>query len=421
MPFKSFVIGSIRQVLRGSRTYYAWLAFLLVLIVVGMVGYAEQLSVGLIRTNMRDPVSWGFYIGNFTFLVGVAAAAVILVIPAYIYQWKPIKEIVILGELLAVCAIVMCLLFVTCDMGRPDRVWHLMPFVGKWNVPSSLLAWDVLVLNIYFVLNFVIVTHLLYRAYIGRDYSKRFATPLILASIPAAVSIHTVTAFVYNGLGARPYWNSAILAPRFLASAFCSGPAIMLILLQIVRRTTHIEIKKEAIWKIAELMAYAMFINLFLFAAEIFREYYSATEHLLFTRSAFVGLRGHSTIVPFTWLSIFLSVGAFLLFLIPRTRRNPITLNLGALMIYGGVYIEKGIALVVPGFTPSTLGEIYEYWPSRTEIMVSVGIYGVGFLLYTLMVKVAVPVMSGTFHAAAGVAHGAREAALEPAAAPERA
>ena len=420
MSFKSFVLGSIRLALRGSRTYYAWLAFLLVLIAVGIVAYVGQASAGLIRTSMRDPVSWGFYIGNFTFLVGVAAAAVVLVIPAYIYQWKPIKEIVILGELLAVCAIVMCLLFVTCDLGRPDRFWHLMPIVGRWNVPSSLLAWDVLVLNLYFVLNLVIVTHLLYRAYTRRPYSRRFATPLILASIPAAVSIHTVTAFVYNGLAGRPYWNSAILAPRFLASAFCSGPAIMLILLQIVRRTSAIEIKKEAIWKIAELMAYAMFVNLFLFGAEIFREYYSATEHLLFTRYAFAGLAGHTTIVPFSWLSVFLSVGAFFLFLIPRTRRNPVTLNLGALMIYGGVYIEKGIALVVPGFTPSTLGEIYEYWPSRTELMVSAGIYGVGFFMYTLMVKVAVPVMNGTF-LAASAARGSRAPAVDAGTAPGRA
>jgi len=250
------------------------------------------------------------------------------------------------------------------------------------------------VLNLYFVLNLVIVTHLVFRAYTGRPYSKRFATPLILASIPLAVSIHTVTAFVYNGLAARPYWNSAILAPRFLASAFCSGPAIILVLLQILRRTTRLEIKDHAIWKIAELMAYAMFLNLFLFGAEIFREYYSRTEHLLFMQYLFSGVRGHTTIVPYAWLSLLLSLGAFLLFLIPKTRKHPVTLNLGALMIYTGVYIEKGIALVIPGFTPSTLGDIYEYFPSRVELMVAGGIYGVGFLLFTLMVKVAIPIVT---------------------------
>jgi Ni/Fe-hydrogenase subunit HybB-like protein len=389
-----FVRDSVRLVSRGGRAYYAWLAFLVVLIAGGIAGYMEQLDRGLIVTHMRDQVSWAFYIGNFTFLVGVAAAAVVLVIPAYIYQWRPIKEIVIVGELLAVSAIAMALLFVTVDIGRPDRFWHLMPFIGRWNAPSSLLAWDVLVLNLYFLLNLVIVTHLIYRAYKGRSYSKRFATPLILASIPLAVSIHTVTAFVYNGLAARPYWNSAILAPRFLASAFCSGPAIILVLLQILRRTTRLEIKNEAIWKIAELMAYAMFLNLFLFGAEMFREYYSATDHLLFTQYAFSGVHGHAKIVPYAWLSLFLSLGAFLLFLIPRTRKHPVTLNLGAFMIYGGVYLEKGIALVIPGFTPSTLGDIYEYFPSRVELMVAAGIYGVGFLLFTLMVKVAIPLVT---------------------------
>ena len=398
MLFYRFFLGSLRLVTRGSKAYFAWLAFLLVLIGIGVAGYIMQLHGGLVRTNMRDQVSWAFYIGNFTFLVGVAAAAVVLVIPAYVYQWKPIKEIVVFGELLAISAVSMCLLFVMVDVGRPERAWHLLPLLGSLNIPRSLLAWDAVVLNLYFVLNLVIVTHIVYRAYTRRSYSKRFATPLLLFSIPAAVSIHTVTAFLYNGLAARPYWNSAILAPRFLASAFCSGPAIILLLLQLLQRHTKLEIKNEAIWKIAELMAYAMFINLFLFGAEIFREYYSDTEHLLFTRYAFTGLHGHRAIVPYVWLSLFLSITAFLLFLIPATRKNTTTRTLGALMIYGGVYIEKGIALVIPGFTPSVLGDIYEYTPSMVEIMVSVGIYGVGFLLYTLMLKVAEPIMRGEFH-----------------------
>ena len=194
--------------------------------------------MGLVVTAMRDQVSWGFYIGNFTFLVGVAAAAVVLVIPAYVYDWKPIREIVIFGELLAVSAIVMCLLFVLVDIGRPDRFWHLIPVIGHLNFPQSILAWDVLVLNIYFVVNFIVVTHILYRAFHGRHYNKKVVVPLVLLSIPMAVGIHTVTAFLYNGLAARPYWNSSILAPQFLASAFCSGPAILLIVLQVLRRFT---------------------------------------------------------------------------------------------------------------------------------------------------------------------------------------
>ena len=134
---------------------------------------------------MRDQVSWGFYIGNFTFLVGVAAAAVVLVIPAYVYDWKPIREIVIFGELLAISAIIMCLLFVLVDIGRPDRFWHLLPPARAPELPAArILAWDVLVLNLYFVINFVVVTHILYRAFHGRHYDKRLVVPLVLLSIP---------------------------------------------------------------------------------------------------------------------------------------------------------------------------------------------------------------------------------------------
>ena len=395
--FARFTTGSLQLVLSGNSTYWAWIAFLLALIASGSLAYVHQVQAGLGVTAMRDPVSWGFYIGNFTFLVGVAAAAVVLVIPAYVYDWKPIRQIVVYGELLAVSAIVMCLLFVLVDIGRPERFWHLLPPVGHLNFPTSLLAWDVLVLNVYFVLNFAVVTHILYRAFSGRPYVKGVVVPLVLVSIPMAVGIHTVTAFLYNGLAARPYWNASILAPQFLASAFCSGPAILLILLQLLRRFTRFEISDEAIWKIAELMAYAMFFNLFLHGVEAFKEYYSATEHLLYTRYWYQGLGEHRAMVPYAWSAVALNVAAFLLFIVPAARRHWVTLNLGCLAIYAGVYIEKGMGLIIPGLTPDPLGEIYEYYPALVELRVAAGVFSVGFLVFTLMLKVAVPIALGEF------------------------
>jgi molybdopterin-containing oxidoreductase family membrane subunit len=395
--FSQFTRGSLKLILHGPRSYWAWLGLLLVLIISGVLAYAQQVSSGLVVSAMRDQVSWGFYIGNFTFLVGVAAAAVVLVIPAYVYDWKPIREIVIFGELLAISAILMCLLFVMVDIGRPDRFWHLIPPWGRLNFPQSVLAWDVLVLNIYFVINFLVATHILYRAFNGRHYSKRFVVPLVLLSIPMAVGIHTVTAFLYNGLAARPYWNSSILAPQFLASAFCSGPAILLAVLQVLRRFTRFEIQDQAIWKIAELMAYAMFLNLFLHGAEAFKEFYSDTEHLLFTRYWYSGLGEHRTLVPYAWSAVALNVAAFALFIVPAARRHPVTLNLGCLAIYAGVYVEKGMGLIIPGLTPDALGEIYEYYPTLTELRVAAGIFAFGFLVFTLMLKVAVPISLSEF------------------------
>ena len=395
--FGEFFVGSVRRVLRGNALYWGWMALLVALVVQGVLAYATQVETGLGVTAMRDQVSWGFYIGNFTFLVGVAAAAVILVIPAYVYHWKPIREVVIIGELLAVSAIIMCLLFVFVDIGRPDRAWHLLPPIGELNFPSSLLAWDVLVLNAYFLVNFAVVTHLLYRAFTRRPYAKWFVVPLVLLSIPMAVGIHTVTAFLYNGLAARPYWNASILAPQFLASAFSSGPAILIIALQLLRRFTRFEIQNEAIWKIAELMAYAMFLNLFFHGAEVFKEYYSGTTHLEYTQYFYQGLDGHRAMVPYAWTAVGLNVGAFLLFIIPGARHNWVTLNIGCLAIYAGVFIDKGMGLIIPGLTPDTLGEIYEYAPSLAEIRVSAGVFAVGFLVFTAMLKVAVPIALGEF------------------------
>jgi molybdopterin-containing oxidoreductase family membrane subunit len=393
--FSRFIAGSMRIVTTGGSLYWMWIAFLLVLIVSGLTAYSKQITIGLGVTAMRDQVSWGFYIGNFTFLVGVAAAAVVLVIPAYVYDWEPIREIVIFGELLAVSAIIMCILFVTVDVGRPDHLWHMIPGLGVINFPRSLLAWDMVVLNSYFVLNFVVVTHILYRTFTGRHYVARLVVPLVLLSIPMAIGIHTVTAFLYNGMASRPYWNSSILAPQFLASAFCSGPAILLVVVQLLRRLTSFRIRDEAIWKIAELMAYAMFVNLFLHGAEAFKEYYSGTEHLLYTRYWFQGLDGHHTLVPFAWTAVSLNVLAFVLFIVPRTRMNWVTLNIGCFATYIGCYIEKGMGLIIPGLTPDALGEIYEYYPTLTEVRVAAGVFAVGFLVFTLMLKVAVPIVLG--------------------------
>lgn len=391
-----FLKNSINNMLKGSRLYQGWISFLLLIILLlGLPSYLKQLDHGLILTAMRDQVSWGFYIANFTFLVGVAAAAVLLVIPAYVYEFKPIKEIVLFGEMIAITAIIMCISFIIIDMGRPLYVWHILPFIGKMNFPSSLLAWDVIVLNGYLLLNIIVVFYVLYRLFHGREYKMSFIWPIVIISIPWAVSIHTVTAFLYNGLPSRPFWNASILAPRFIASALCSGPAIMLLIFQIIRKVSKIEIDDKAIFKIAELIAYAMGINLFLFIAEFFKEFYSGSIHLAPMQYLYFGLHGKSTLVPWIWTALLFNTFAFLLFLIRKTRERYFTLNLACILIIIGVYIEKGIGLIVPGFVPDVLGEIYEYTPTWTEASITIAVWAFGAMLYTLLLRISIPIYRG--------------------------
>jgi len=395
-------------VAKGNNAYYAWCFLLLAIIVVGFISYMRQHDIGLIATNMNDQVSWGLYIANFTYLVGAAAAAVLLVIPAYIYHFKPIKEIVVLGELFAASSITMAILFVMVDLGRLDRFWHMLPFIGSMNFPESLLAWDVLALNGYLFLNILIPVYLLVKFYYRKDPNWKFILPFILISVPWAVGIHTVTAFLYNGLPARPFWNASILAPRFLASAFCSGPAIIIIIFQIIRKTSAVKLEDSALFKIAELIAYAMFLNLFLLGSEIFKEYYSHSVHIASFEYLFEGLRGQNQLVPWIWAAMAMNVVAFIIFLVPQTRKRLTTLNLGCLLVIVGVWIEKGPGFVIPGFIPDPLGEIHEYLPNLLELMVSFGIWATGLLIFTLLMKVAIPIETGEFSHVAYVEHASR-------------
>ncbi len=387
--------GIIRTVTKGSRAYKIWVGVLLLLAAIGISFVVKQAGEGLIVTNMRNQVSWGWYIANFTFLVGVAAAAVVLVIPYYVYKYKPIGNIVLLGEVMAVAAVSMCLMFIMLDMGSPERFWHLIPGPGIFNFPQSILTWDVVVLNMYLFLNLFLVVYALSRIYAGKSYKTVFIWPFILFSIPAAISIHTVTAFLYAGLPSRPFWNAAILAPRFIASAFSSGPAFMLIIFQIIRKRTKLEITDESLFKVGELITWAMSFNLFFLITEIFKESYSATDHIASLDYLYYGLRGHDQLVPWIWTALIFNSIAFLILLIPTLRKSFIPLNIACVLIFIGVYIEKGIGLVFPGFIPGTLGEIYDYFPNSLELWISVGVWAIGLLIFTLFAKVAIAITTG--------------------------
>jgi molybdopterin-containing oxidoreductase family membrane subunit len=396
LPLYRFTTATGRAMLRGSRSYYLWVAFLAAWIALGVVAYLHQLKVGLVASNMVDQVPWGAYIANFTYLVGMAAAAVMLVIPAYVYHDHALHEVVVLGELLAVAVLTMCLMFVMVDIGRPDRAWHLIPVIGRFNWPISMLSWDVIVLNGYLALNFYITTYLLYTKFQGKKPDKKKYVPFVFIAIAWAVSIHTVTAFLYSGMGARPHWNAAILAPRFLASAFAAGPALMIVALSIIRDRMGFPVKDAALNRLRQIVAVTMLINLFFFFSEIFTELYSFKHHAASMRYLLFGLHGHDKLVPYIWAAIALDVFAAVVFTTRRLYQNKNILRAACGAAVLGVWVEKGMGLVIPGFVPSPLGEVVDYVPSFTEFCVSAGIWATGALLYTLLLKAAVPIELGT-------------------------
>lgn len=394
VSYPRFLWRALAAATDGSPLFYAWMTVLTAVFLVGANAWAHQVAGGLGITGMSDHVSWGLYIANFTFLVGVAAGGVMMVIPAYLYRDRRMHDVVLIGELLAIAAIVMCLCFVTADLGRPERAWHLAPGLGRLNFPVSMLTWDVVVLSGYLLLNLHICGYQLYARFRGQVPEKRYFLPAVMVSIVWAISIHTVTAFLYCGLGGRPFWNSALLAPRFLASAFVSGPAFIVLAMLVIRRIAGWKLPEGPTQTLVKIMRVTVLISLLMVVSELFVEFYTGGSHTRSAHYLFFGLHGHDALVPWTWTSLALGVTAACLLLTRRVFSSAPLLALACLAAFGGAWIEKGMGLIVPGFIPSTLHEIVEYRPTLIEWKVSAGVLALGLMIFTVGLKIALPLLS---------------------------
>jgi molybdopterin-containing oxidoreductase family membrane subunit len=378
----------LEKALSGSNRYWAWIFFLLAVIGVGFIAYMKQLNEGLGITGLSRDVSWGLYIGQFTFLVGVAASAVMLVIPYYLHDFKKFGKIVILGEFLAVSAVIMCVLFIMADMGQPMRVANIL----LHPTPGSIVFWDVVVLNGYLLLNLIIGWTTL-----GADRKgvkpPDWVKPLIYLSIPWAVSIHTVTAFLYAGIPGRHFWLTAVMAARFLASAFAGGPALLIILALLVRKFSKFDPGTEAIQAIGKIVTYAMFANVFLLGLEFFTAFYSNIPgHMHPFQYLYAGIDGHDKLVPLMWTSSILAVVALAILVFPNLRRNEGILAFACVALFSSLWIDKGFGLIIGGFVPNMFEGVTEYWPTMLEALITLGVWATGFLLLTVLYKVAIAV-----------------------------
>ena len=373
---------------KGSKKYWSWLIFLLAIIGVAFACYLYQFQEGLRITGMSRDVSWGFYIAQFTYLVGVAASGVMVALPYYIHDYKAFGRITVLGEFLAIAAVVMCLLFIFVDLGNPVRIMNVI----MYPTPRSILFWDMIVLNGYLILNILVGWNVLSAESKGIHYAK-WVKVLAYVSIPWAFSIHTVTAFLYAGLPGRHFWLSAIMAARFLSSAFCSGPALLILICLVVRKVSKFDPGKEQIRTLAGIVAYAMLINVFFYLLEVFTVFYSQIPEGMHPYIfLFKGLEGHGRMVPWMWIATFFAALSLILLVVPATRRNEETLVVACVSVIIATWIDKGLSLLIGGFTPNPFNRITDYWPTKPEFMIALGVYAVGALVLTVLFKIAIAV-----------------------------
>ncbi len=378
----------LERAIKGTHGYWGWLIFLLALMGIGLGCYLYQFFEGLKITGMSRDVSWGLYIGQLTYFVGVAASGVMVVLPCYLHDYKAFGKITVLGEFLAVASIIMCLLFVFVDLGNPVRIMNVILYPSL----KSILFWDMIVLNVYMLLNIVIGWNVLAAERKGVHY-RQWIKVLIYISIPWAFSIHTVTAFLYAGIPGRHYWLTAIMAARFLSSAFCAGPALLILLCLIVRKVSKFDPGKEQIGTLAIIVTYAMILNVFFFMLEVFTAFYSQIPgHMHPIVFLFKGLEGHGNFVPWMWTAAVFAILSLVLLIVPATRRNEGTLTVACIILIIATWIDKGLGLIVGGFTPTPFHTVTEYWPTTPEMFITIGVWATGFFVLTILYKIAVSV-----------------------------
>ncbi len=382
------------KALKGNNYYWVWLAFLGALMSIAAFCYVRQFNYGLGLTGMSRDVSWGLYISQFTFLVGVAAGGVMLVLPYYVHNYKVFGRITILGEFLAISALVMCLTFIVADLGQPLRMLNVIFYAQ----PRSMLFYDMIVLNGYLFLN-ILCGWVILTAERNGEHPPKWIYFFVYLSIPFAVSIHTVTAMLYCGLPGRHFWLSAIVAPRFLASAFAAGPALIVVIALILRRVANYDVGKEALNKMVTIIVYAALINVFFVGLEFFVGFYSdipGHKHTL--QYLFFGLEHHghvyNNLVPYMWGFVVLFIIGITLLCVPYTRnnKNDIWIGIGCAAIFISFWLDKGVGFVLAGFVPTPLEEIVEYYPKANEIFITIGIWAMGAFILTVLYKIAIGV-----------------------------
>lgn len=390
----SFVSDYTRYVLKGGTKFYAWMASLAVFILAMLYVFYLQNTEGLIVTGMTSQIHDGLYFANLVFLVGVAAGAVTIVFPAYVYHHEGMHKVTVLGEMLAITAVIMVMMFVFAHMGRPDRLWHMIPPWGIYSF-SSMLGWDVMVLNGYLILNFICGFYYLWAKYTGTKINNRIFMPLVYISIVWAFSIHTVTAFLISTMPARPMWFHSMMPIRFIVTAFAAGPALIILAFLIIRKNTKFWIEDSAINLLATIVTFCLGIAIFLTMSEVVVELYARTEHANGLYYLMFGLHGLNKLVPWFWSSVILMVGSFLFLIFPKFRQNYKLLPILCVTTFAGIWIEKGMGLIVPGFIPTPIGEVTEYYPSFVEVLMTLGIWAFGFFILTILLKGAIGILLG--------------------------
>ena len=392
------------------RFIYAWIALLLAVMAVGATAFVYQFINGLAVTGMRNIVMWGQYILFFMFFVGLSAGGLIVASAGRLFGVTAFKPITRLAVLEATIAVILAATFILPDLGRPERILNILLYFN----PTSPMIWDIAIVFVYMTMSAFYVW-LYARADLSRRGSKlalgtgtsertmareeRVKTAMAWVALPAAIMLHSITAWIFGLQISRGFWYSSIMAPMFIASALVSGLGLVIILALILRRLGRLQFPDGLVAMLGGLLGAFVAVEGFLLLAEYLTALYPGApegdaaarmlsgQYLpLFLFEVVVGL-----LVPFLILSQ------------RRLRSNPVWVGVAAAIGIVGIFVHR-LNLVLNGLsypnieappglpigTPqegSSFADFWWYVPTLVEWLIVMGILAFGALLFTAAVS----------------------------------
>lgn len=362
--------------------------------VVGIGLWVWQLTQGLVVTNMRNLDSWGVYITNFMFLVGLSAGGLIISSAPKLFGVKGFGGISKVAIWTSICCTVLAMGFVIVDLGNPLRIWELFVYGNL----SSPLLWDVIVLFLYLIISIIYLWAIL-RVEKGRGSQGSLRVLSAIAFI-TAILVHSVTAWIFGLQQGHEMWYTALLAPWFVTSALVCGTALVMVVVVALRKVGYMELAQENLVKMAKLLGIFLCVDLYFFACDLLTAGFPGGEG-----TQVVSMLTTGPLAGFFWAQIILSVLAIVIVFIPKLRSTPL-LVVASLAAIVAIFCKR-VQLLVGGFqipnldyagplsTSSTSNwvngiGVYDsliYSPSIIEVGVTLGVVGLGALLLLLGLK----------------------------------
>jgi dimethyl sulfoxide reductase membrane subunit len=400
------LIGSMRR----QPWLVAWLIVLCAVMGLGLLAFAWQFANGLVVTGMRNTVMWGQYILFFMFFIGLSAGGLIVASAGRLFGASMFKPITRLAVVEATVAVVLAGIFILPDLGRPERVINIL-LHANWTSP---MVWDITIVIVYTLLSALYVW-VYTRADLARRGSRlalgtgtserdhardeRMKTALAWIALPAAILLHSITAWIFGLQISRGFWYSSIMAPMFIASALVSGLALVILLSLVARRLGKVGFGDDLVAFLGGLLGVFIAVEAFLVLAEYLTASYpggtgesGAIERMLVGPYAplFLVEIGVGLLVPFAIVAI------------RRTRIRPGWVALASVLAIGGIFVHRlnlilnGLSYPPIGLPPglpigvdqgpaaSSFTMSYWYVPTLVEYLVVAGVLAFGALLVTI-------------------------------------